>query len=313
MTRLTRRLQRTGLALALVATLTSAGVALGAGPAGASQILGTVNPKAPLYNLVPAAIRKAGVLNVGTSVAYPPYDFSTANSTQVVGFDPDFDAALAKLFGIPFSLHVVQFSALVTGVEAGRYTVSLDGVTDTIARDKVDSFVDYGQAGLVILTATDHAKVATTLEALCGQTLAYAQGTYGEETAQDTTKYCKTKGKPGPIVKVYSDEPSIQLALRSGRVDYELQDTATGGYDVKKSDGQLALVPIKGFGASVYDGDFAVAPFGVVVPKNNKALETLFQKGFEALVANGQYAAIWKKWGESDLAITKFTIDKPIY
>ncbi len=82
---------------------------------------------------------------------------------------------------------------------------------------------------------------------------------------------------------------------------------------MKNSSGQLSLVPIKGFGATVYDGDFAVAPFGVVVPKNDTALETLFQKGFEELKANGQYAAIWKKWNESDLAITKFTINHPIY
>ncbi len=114
-----------------MATLTGAGIALGGGVASATQVVGTVNTKAPLYHLLPAAIKKAGVLNVGTSVAYPPYDYNTANSTKVIGFDPDFDAALAKLFGVPFSLHVVQFSALVTGVEAGRYSVSLDGVTDT--------------------------------------------------------------------------------------------------------------------------------------------------------------------------------------
>ncbi len=68
----------------------------------------------------------------------------------------------------------------------------------------------------MILTATSHAKLATSLEALCGNTLAYAQGTYGKETAQDTTAYCKSKGKPGPVVKVYSDEPSTPARAALG-------------------------------------------------------------------------------------------------
>jgi polar amino acid transport system substrate-binding protein len=264
---------------------------------------------APLYHLLPKAIQQAGLIIVGTSVAYPPYDFNTANSQTVIGFDP----ALSHLFGVQLQLHVVQFPALVTGVQSKRFEVAVDGVTDTKVREKVANFVDYGQAGLVILTTPANAAATKNIAAICGKSLAYAQGTYGDQTSKDVASYCKQHRLAAPTVTVFPEAPSIQLALQSGRINYELEDTATGGYDALHSKGKIVSLPIAGFNVSQYNGDFAEADFGVVVPKGQTQLEEAFVKGFQTLLGNGQYAKIYAKWGVSGLAISKITVNHPAY
>ena len=55
---------------------------------------------APLFKDLPASIQQSKVINVGTSVAYPPYDYNTATNPAVIGFEPDLRAAIAKLLGV---------------------------------------------------------------------------------------------------------------------------------------------------------------------------------------------------------------------
>ena len=123
-------------------------------PALATAAPKPATPTAPLYHELPAWVQKAGHLNVGTSLAFPPYDFNTASNTTVIGFEPDLDKALSQLLGVPFVLHVAQFPQLVLGVASHRFDIAIDGVSDSRAREKQVDFVDYGQAALVILTPT---------------------------------------------------------------------------------------------------------------------------------------------------------------
>ncbi|MGO4425241.1 ABC transporter substrate-binding protein, partial [Streptomyces sp. MCAF7] len=51
--------------------------------------------KAPLFNTLPAEIQSAGVIKVGSDIAYPPVEFK--KNGQVVGLDPDLAAALGKV------------------------------------------------------------------------------------------------------------------------------------------------------------------------------------------------------------------------
>jgi polar amino acid transport system substrate-binding protein len=250
------------------------------------------------------------VLNVGTSVAFPPYDFNTAGSSTVIGFEPDLDKALAKLLGVKFDLKIVQFAELVPGVEAKRFDIAIDGVSDSKAREKVVDFVDYGSAGTVILVPTAKAAGVTSLLDICGHSIAYATGTFGQQTANDIAKLCAKAGKP-PIAKTaFPDAPSIQLALESGRIDYEIEDTATGGYDAKVSKGKITAIPVP---AAEAKGDFASGLFGVVVPKGDRQLSKAIQDALTTLHNNGTYAAILKKWGVSQLAVSKITFDTPSF
>lgn len=291
---------------ALAATLAACSSTSTADPGASSGS----TPAAPLFKELPSSIKHAGVLTVGTSVAFPPYDFNTAGSSTVIGFEPDLDKALAALLGVKFKLDVVQFPELVPGVQDKRFDIAIDGVSDSKAREKVVDFVDYGSAGTVILAPTAKAAGVTSLLNICGHSLAYATGTFGQQTANDIAALCAKAHKPPPSKTAFPDAPSIQLALESGRINYEIEDTATGGYDVKVSKGKITAIPVP---ASEATGDFASGLFGVVVPKDQQQLSKAIQDALATLLKNGTYTAILNKWGVSQLAVKKITFDTPSF
>jgi polar amino acid transport system substrate-binding protein len=260
---------------------------------------------APLFKDLPAAIQQSKVISVGTSVAYPPYDYNTATNQTVIGFEPDLRAAIAKELGVTFNTNVVTFQELIPGIQADRFQIAMDGISDTSAREKVVDFVDYGATGNVILVLSANKKAVTDVDSLCGKTVGTAEGTEGGVRPVDIDKICKSEGKPPVQNIIYPDSPDIQLALKAGRVFSQLEDTATGGYDALVSHGQITAIPITKFNSGVFIPDI----FGIVVTKGQTQLEKALQAAFNVIIADGMYAAILKKWDLSGLAVKKSIIN----
>jgi polar amino acid transport system substrate-binding protein len=270
----------------------------------------TANRSAPFFKDLPPSIQKAGVLTVGTSVAFPPYDYNPAGSNSDIGFEPDLDKAMTALLGVKLQLVVVGFPELIPGVQDKRFDVAIDGIGDSRARQKVVSFVDYANVGQVILTPTAKAGGVTNLLDICGHTLAYAAGTFGQQIANDVTTLCARAHKPAPSLTAFPDAPSIQLALESGRISYELEDTPTAGYDAKVSKGRISAIAVP---SSQATGDFASAVEGVVVPKDQPQLATAIQDALTRMLQDGTYMSILEKWGVQGLAVKKITYDTPSF
>jgi polar amino acid transport system substrate-binding protein len=265
---------------------------------------------APFFKDLPASIQKAGVLSVGTSVAFPPYDYNPVGSNAVVGFEPDLDRAMAALLGVKLRFVVVGFPELIPGVQDKRFDIAVNGIADSRAREKVVNFVDYASVGQVILAPTPVAGGVTNLLDLCGHALAYAVGTYGLQLANDVAALCAKAHKPTLSKVAFQDAPSIQLALESGRVSYELEDTPTAGYDAKVSQGKISAIAVP---ASQATGDFASALEGVVVPKAQPRLAKAIQDALTRMLHNGTYMSILRKWGVEGLAVKKITYDTPSF
>jgi polar amino acid transport system substrate-binding protein len=262
---------------------------------------------APLFKDLPAAIQKSKVINVGTSVAYPPYDYNTASNSAVIGFEPDLRNAIAKELGVTFVNHIVTFDELIPGIQAGRFQIAMDGVSDTKAREAQVDFVDYGAAGAVILTLSSNAHKVSGLESLCGESVGGSEGTTAALEAAAIEKICTSAGKPADKPTLFPNVADVQLALKSGRIFAQMEDTATGGYDAVTSGGKISSVAVTGYNT----GLFSRALFGIVVPKGQTQLAKALQAAFNSIIANGTYAQILKKWDISGLAVQKATIDTP--
>jgi polar amino acid transport system substrate-binding protein len=242
------------------------------------------------------------VIHLATSTAFPPYDFTNAGSNTIIGFEPDLRAALGKLLGVTFDTTVVQFPELIPGIQAKRFDAAQDGISDTTNREGEVDFVNYAVGGAgVILTLTKNAAGVSGLTALCGKTLGTPQGTQGGITPAQIDKQCAAAGKPDVKDTVFPTAPDIQLALKAGRVDFQLEDGPTGGYDAKTSGGQITAIPIPGTADPT--------KMGIVVAKGSTQLEKALQDAFNELIANGTYKQILDKWGVSTISITQSTIN----
>ena len=134
------------------------------------------------------AIKKAGVLVVGTSADYPPYEFHTEIDGQdtIVGFDMAFAKYFADSLGVELKIVDMAFNGLLIGLSQGDFDLVLAGLTPDEERKKSADFTDvfFTNVQVVILRAEDAEKFSTT-EALKGAKGGFQAGTVQEDIAYD--------------------------------------------------------------------------------------------------------------------------------
>ncbi|MFF3150114.1 transporter substrate-binding domain-containing protein, partial [Streptomyces sp. NPDC057927] len=171
---------------------------------------------APLASKLPASIRDAGVIKVGSDIAYAPVEFKDS-SGKTVGIDPDLADAMGKQLGVKFDFQNGTFDTLITGLRSKRYDMAMSAMTDTADRQNgVDAdtgkkvgegvdFVDYFTAGVSIYTPKGKTQNIKTWADLCGKKIAVQRGTVSEDLAKSESKKC-TGGKKIAIESYDNDQ-----------------------------------------------------------------------------------------------------------
>src|SRR4029453_7676620 len=126
---------------------------------------------------VPAAIKSKGTLTVAADGTYRPDGFMPTERKTVIGMDADLADALASVMGLKASIQNVTFDAIIPGLAAGKYDLGMSSFTDTKDREKTVDFVTFLQAGSSIFVKADGGPDLTSLDALCGHTVAAERGT----------------------------------------------------------------------------------------------------------------------------------------
>jgi polar amino acid transport system substrate-binding protein len=258
----------------------------------------TSSNSAPLADKLPKAIRDAGVIKVGSDIAYAPVEFKDS-SGKVVGIDPDLAAAMGKQLGVKFDFQNGTFDTLLTGLRSKRYDMAMSAMTDTKDRqDGVDSdtgkkvgegvdFVDYFTAGVSIYTPKGKTQDIKTWADLCGKKIAVQRGTVSEDLAKSESKKC-TGGKKIAI-EAYDNDQQAQTRLRGGGADAGSSDFPVAAYAVKTSGG--------GKDFEIVGDQVEAAPYGIAVAKSSTQLRDALQAALDAIIKNGEYDKVIAKWG----------------
>ncbi|WRZ90648.1 ABC transporter substrate-binding protein [Streptomyces sp. NBC_01007] len=258
----------------------------------------TSTSSAPLADKLPKAIRDAGVIKVGSDIAYAPVEFKDS-SGKVVGIDPDLAAAMGKQLGVKFDFQNGTFDTLLTGLRSKRYDMAMSAMTDTKDRQEgVDSdtgkkvgegvdFVDYFTAGVSIYTPKGKTQDIKTWADLCGKKIAVQRGTVSEDLAKSESKKC-TGGKKIAI-EAYDNDQQAQTRLRGGGADAGSSDFPVAAYAVKTSGG--------GKDFEIVGDQVEAAPYGIAVAKSNTQLRDALQAALDAIIKNGEYDKVIAKWG----------------
>lgn len=260
------------------ATTSSAGTGTAAASASGSD--------PAVVKLVPAKIKSKGTLTVAADASYAPDEFFASNGTTVIGMDADLSKAIAALMGLKANIQNQTFASIIPGLAAGKYDMGASSFSDTKAREKVVTFVDYYTAGMSFFTKASGGTSISSLSDLCGKSVAVEQGTTELAAAQAQSKKCTAAGKPAVKVSAFTTQSEANVALSSGRAQLGFADSPVAAYAVKKSNGQFKLV-----GPTV-----ATAPYGLAVPKNS-GLAPAVQAAVKELMKNGTYMKILDKWG----------------
>ncbi|WP_030790562.1 ABC transporter substrate-binding protein [Streptomyces sp. NRRL S-920] len=265
---------------------------------------------APLADKLPKDIRAKGVIKVGSDIAYPPVEFKD-KSGNTVGIDPDLGEAMGKQLGVRFEFENGTFDTLLGGLRSKRYQIAMSAMTDTKNRqegideetgkkvgDGVD-FVDYFTAGVSIYTKKGDDQGIKTWSDLCGKKIVVQRGTVSHDLAKAESKKCK--GGKKIAIEQFDNDQQAQTRLRSGGADAGSSDFPVAAYAVKTSGG--------GKDFQLVGEQVEAAPYGIAVSKKNPELRDAIKAALDAIIANGDYEKIIKKWGVEDGAVKEAKIN----
>jgi polar amino acid transport system substrate-binding protein len=248
-------------------------------------------------DLLPAKIRDAGVVNVAANATYPPFAFNDSNG-ESSGVEPDLMRAIAAKLGIKAVFTGLEFVTIMPSIQAGRFEVGLGGFFDTPARREVARFIDYMYAvdGLVTRAGNpDHISVAD----LCGKSVSGSESSAEVTNLLALSKQCTDQGKPAIDVVVLKGTPAQIVAVNSGRVAAACVTKAVTVYIASQSGAGVESLP-----GIVPEASGVKQLDGIMVRKEEPELANAMTAAMDALIADGTYAAIFKKWGlPRDLAL----------
>lgn len=244
--------------------------------------------------LVPEDIKSKGTLNIGSDASYAPNEFLGDDGKTVEGMDVDlFNAAAAKM-GLKTTWKNAPFDGLILGVSSGKYDVGVSSFTINPERKKSVNMISYFDAGTQwVATKGNPGKVDPKNP--CGATVGVQKGTVQLDELNALNKKCDQKIK----IVVEGEQAKVTASLVSGKTEAMAADSPISFYAVKQQGDELELL------GDTYDS----APYGVVVPKDQKEFGEAIAAAFESMKKDGTYEQILKDWGNESGGIDEFAVN----
>lgn len=219
-------------------------------------------------------IKKAGVMVVGTSAAYAPFEYREAG--KLVGFDVDMGEEIARRMGVKIEWQEIDFKGIVAGLRSGRVDLLITALTKTPERATQIEFSEpYYNAGLG--AARKKGTAIVNPADLAGKVAGVQIGSSGE-------RYVRGQLKDVKEVKTYD---TILLALKDleiGRVEAVVNPLPSIKYNMKG----LKDIEVTGI--------WSDSTVGINTRKEDTALMAEINKHLDDLKKEGFLDKLDKKW-----------------
>jgi polar amino acid transport system substrate-binding protein len=309
------RIRGIGL-VAVAAVLVSACSSAAATPTAAPTATPTATPtamasemasEAPTQAALPTVpadqLIKAGTLTVCSDTSYPPQE-SLDENNKAVGSDIDLIAALAQRLGLAIDVKTTNFDTIIPALTGGTCDIIVSAQTITDERKAQVDMIPYFAAGQSFVVLKGNPENIKSADDLCGKTIAAQSGTIeadhvtgggsGYDQTNGLSPMCVAAGKSPITLKTYTKDTDALQALQSGIVVAHFTDEPVAGYEVVQGNGAFELAPF-----SLEKG-----AEGISVTKNHTALRDAIKATLIAMIDDGSYLAVLKKWGVESGAVT---------
>jgi polar amino acid transport system substrate-binding protein len=247
----------------------------------------------------------AGKLTIASDTTYAPAEFSDPNNPgSYIGYDMDLAREFAKRLCLEPNIIKADFGAIIpdlSGPTLGqqRYDMSISSFTINSDRQQKVDMIPYFTAGESILVQTGNPKQITSIDSMCGKIVAAQDNTVELAEIQDANGTGDGSSGQAPVckdnkIKVvhFASQNDVVLQVVNGSADASYQDQPVTDYYTSKNAGKL-----ESGGITV-----SPAPQGIVVRKDNAALETSIKDALTAMRSDGKYLKILTDWGVQKLA-----------
>ncbi|HVA34087.1 MAG TPA: ABC transporter substrate-binding protein [Candidatus Baltobacteraceae bacterium] len=239
------------------------------------------------FGVMPAA--RGATVRVASDISGAPFEYYPPNSHRPVGFDVDLLHAMFAKIGSPVAIVNHQFDDLLAAVRRGKFDAAMSAISDTRSRENQVNFLDYFIAGGGIVVPAGNPQHIFGIDALCGYSVSVENGTSYQGDLQRQSSACQAIGLGSIRIATFATDDEAFQAFLDGKTQTYVADYPVGEFRARSANDGKAI--------EVVGKQFDVVPYGIAVSKQNAGLMSTLQHALMAVVADGTYDMLLKKWG----------------
>lgn len=220
------------------------------------------------------AIKKAGVLKVGTSADFTPFEFHKMvdGKDQIVGSDVDMIHKIAETLDVDVEFMDMEFNAVLTALQQGKVDIAISGISATPERQKTFDFtMNYYNPPQKVVINKKNADVYTSIDSLSKKKVGAQKGSIQETVVKEQIEDAQ-------IVSV-AKVPNLIIELNQGSIDaLVVEETIAASYIAQNDELMFADIDL----VSSEDEAYAIA-----LPKGSTELQEELNKIVKGLVDDG--------------------------
>ncbi len=234
-------------------------------------------PKVPASELV-----KPGTLVMSTNPTLPPMQF--VDSAGVLkGMRITLGDEIAKRLCLKPEYIKIEFSAMVPGLQSGRWDVINTGIFWTEERAKLMQMIQYEAQAVSISVAKGNPLKISKPEDLAGRTVGVELGGFEERKLKELDEMLRAKGLKGINIRTFDNFATAYQALRAGQTEASVTIDSTGAEYAKRGEFDRAI-----------SGLF---PTPVALAMKSSALANAVVGVFNDMQKDGTYGKLMAEYG----------------
>lgn len=245
----------------------------------AAILVGCVAPPTPtpvpppdLWN----QIQSNGVLRVGTSADYPPFEYYN-NRYQLDGFDIGLIREIGKQLGVEVEIKDYAFDGLFNALELGSIDAAISAISVTPERQQFVDFTNAYYAGKdgILANAQSSITSITAVAQMADKKVGVQTGSVYEKYLED--ELVAPKLMPARNLHSYPD------------IDQAVQDLKRNRIDLVLLDYQPAQSFVQQGGVKLVGEDLDPQLFAIAFPKGAESFRRVLNQAISQVIASGEY------------------------
>ncbi|VTU20981.1 Sulfate starvation-induced protein 7 [Variovorax sp. PBL-H6] len=243
---------------------------------------GAANAQACKSPVPDSALVKKGTLVMSVNPTLPPLQF-VDQTGALKGMRVELGEAIAKRLCLTPEYVRIEFSAMIPGLQAGRWDVINTGIFYTEERAKLMQMLIYEDQAISISTAKGNPLKIGKPEDLSGKSIGVEIGGFEERKARELDKQLTDKGMKGMTIRTFENFAMAFQALRAGQVEVALSIDSTGAEYQKRGDFDRVL--------------HGLFPTPVALAARNKDVAGAIAKVLNDMKADGSFQKLFDQYG----------------
>lgn len=262
----------------LALSLMRAGLAL----AGSLAVAGAASAQSCTPKVSASALIKPGTLVMSTNPTLPPMQF--VDSAGVLkGMRITLGDEIARRLCLKPEYIRIEFSAMIPGLQAGRWDVINTGIFWTEERAKLMKMIQYEAQAVSISVAKGNPLKVVQAEDLAGRSVGVEIGGFEERKLKELDASIKAKGLRPINIRTFDNFATAYQALRAGQTDATVTIDSTAAEYAKRGEFDRAI-----------SGLF---PTPVALAMKNEELANAIVGVFNEMQKDGSYAKLMAEYG----------------